>query len=445
LAAAVLLAALSPPVQSLARLPREMRLLLGEEERFSLLGLPLTAVVRSDREGVLRINDAEATGGRWTVNLGRPVAVQPVSPGRCRLDLTLFGILPLRRLAVEVVPRLEVVPGGHSIGILVRTRGVAVVGHAPVEVAGGQVRYPAREAGVRVGDVILKVDGAEVKSTQHVTFLVNRCAREGRRVPLEISRGGVIHHVEVEPLLSEHDRIYQIGLYVRDGAAGVGTLTFYDPRSSVFMALGHIIADAATDQPLEVDDGCVVRATVVRVRAGRRGDPGEKEGTFVEDRDVLGRITANTRFGLVGVVTDPQALEGGETVPVALAREVVVGPAEILTVVEGTKVERFRVEITRVDTAQTTPAPKGITLRITDPSLLESTGGIVQGMSGSPILQNGKLIGAVTHVFVNDPTRGYGVFAEWMVREADLLAWPAGQEADPWPVAAQAAFLSVDW
>lgn len=442
LALLVVAVTLSPPVQSLVHFPREIRLLLGEEQRLSLIGLPIPVVIRSDRDGLIQVNDRAADGGTWKVNLSSPLAFRPVGAGRCQLDLALFGLLSLRHVAVEVVPRPEVNPGGQSIGILLRTVGVTVVGHAPVDGSDGQVHYPAREAGVKVGDIIRKVDGVEVKSSQHVVFLVNRCAREGRAIPLELDRGGQAVGLDIPPLFSVKERIFQMGLFVRDGAAGVGTLTFYDSESKVFMALGHVIADATTNRPLEISEGRVVRAAVARVRPGRRGEPGEKEGTFVEDQDVIGSITANTEFGLVGLVTAPDGLAeppdafrgavGGEpAIPVALAREVAVGPAEIRTVVDGTRVETFACEIIRADVSQGAPAPKGITLRITDPALLQATGGIVQGMSGSPIIQNGRLVGAVTHVFVNDPTRGYGVFAEWMVRQAGLMPGAEGYEARP--------------
>ena len=462
LALLVVAVALSPPIQSFVRFPRELYLPLGEEERLSFIGLPIPVVIRSDRDGLIQLNNKAPSGGVWAVNLGSPLVVRPVGTGRCRLDVTLFGLLTLRRLSVEVVRRPEVSPGGQSIGILLRTVGVSVAGYCPVDGSDGRVHYPGRESGVRVGDIIRKVDGVEVKSAEHVVFLVNRCARDGRAVTLELDRGGQTLRLEVRAVLSVKEHIYQLGLFVRDGAAGVGTLTFHDPKTGIFMALGHMVADAATNRPLEVSDGRVVRASVAGVKPGRRGEPGEKEGTFVEDRDVIGTIQANTEFGLVGVVTAPELLAEGQTegqtggrgdeqadgqaggygkgaaadsagagvpptIPVALAREVVVGPAEIRTVVNGTQVRSFKCEIIHVDGSQTFPAPKGITLKITDPELLAATGGIVQGMSGSPIIQNGRLVGAVTHVFVNDPTRGYGVFAEWMVREAGLF--PAGRES----------------
>lgn len=439
LALVVVAIALSPPVQSLVHFPRELRLLLGEEESLSFIGLPLPAVIRSDQDGLIEVNDRAAAQGSWSVSLSSPLSLRPVGAGRCRLDLSLFGLVTLKSVAVEVVPRPEVVPGGESIGILLRTVGVTVVGHAPVDGSDGQAHHPARDAGVKVGDVIRRVDGVEAKSSQHVVFLVNRCAREGRPVPIELQRNGETLDLEIAAQFSVRERAYQLGLFVRDGAAGVGTLTFHDRASGVFMALGHVIADATTNRPLQVSEGRVVRANVAGVRPGRRGEPGEKEGTFVEDQDVIGTITANTEFGLVGLVTSPEQLGAAAgapagaaaveaSIPVALAREVVAGPAEIRTVVSGTQVETFSCEIVKVDSAQSAPAPKGITLRITDPRLLGETGGIVQGMSGSPIIQNGRLVGAVTHVFVNDPTRGYGVFAEWMVRQAGIFP-AAGAQA----------------
>lgn len=433
LAATLLIMAYSPPLRSLAQCPDELRLLIGEEAEFDLIGLPLSAVIRSDRDGLFHINDGPAAQGTWRVNLASPLAFQPLSEGSCELQLSLFGVVPLKRIAVEVVPRVTVEPGGQSIGILLRTRGVAVVGHAPVRTADGVTHYPARDGGIRVGDTIVSVDGAEVRSNQHIVFLVNRCAREGRLVPVTVERGGVAQVLEIQPQFSDQERVFQIGLYVRDGAAGVGTMTFIEPDSGVFMALGHVIADASSNQPLLMSDGRVVRAAVARVRPGRRGEPGEKEGTFIDNRDVIGEITANTEFGLVGHLMGDGATEVGERqtpVPVALAREVRTGRAEILTVVDGYAVDRFAVEITAVDGSQTSPASKGITLRVTDPALLEATGGIVQGMSGSPILQDGRLVGAVTHVFVNDPARGYGVFAEWMIREAGLFPSSGRTRAD---------------
>lgn len=210
-----------------------------------------------------------------------------------------------------------------------------------------------------------------------------------------------------------------LGLYVEDPAAGVGTLTFYDRTSGTFAALGHRITELGGQRRVWLEGGKIVAARISGIEQGQRGSPGEKIGTFSGPDDIIGTIASNTRFGLFGKLeTD---LPEGEEVPVALAHQVHTGPARILTVVQGSTVQEFSVEIVRVY-RQLRPHDKGLVIKVTDPQLLSLTGGIVQGMSGSPIIQDGRLVGAVTHVFVNDPTRGYGVLAEWMLEEMNAVS-----------------------
>ncbi|MGE5702682.1 MAG: SpoIVB peptidase, partial [Clostridia bacterium] len=213
---------------------------------------------------------------------------------------------------------------------------------------------------------------------------------------------------------------YRMGLYIRDSAAGVGTLTFYEPKSGAYGALGHVISDVDTGQAIVVGDGQIVQASVTSIEKGESGNPGEKFARFYNESVVLGNITKNTPFGIFGKMKEsPKRSYYQEAIPVALAEQVQEGPAKILTVVDGQRVEEFDIEIVNV-VKQHFPATKGMIIRVTDKRLLDKTGGIVQGMSGSPIIQNGKLVGAVTHVFVNDPTSGYGCFIEWMLQDAGL-------------------------
>ena len=211
---------------------------------------------------------------------------------------------------------------------------------------------------------------------------------------------------------------WRIGLYIRDDAAGVGTLTYVDRQNQTFGALGHIIADLETSQALEVREGKIMRSHVTAIDQGRSGHPGEKRSIIVEEQQVLGRFNKNTNIGIFGDVLEDITVN--QALPVALVDDVMPGQAEILTVIQGEQVERFQVEIVRV-AKQYAPSSKGLVIKVTDPDLLQRTGGIVQGMSGSPILQNGRLVGAVTHVFINKPDTGYGVFAEWMVRESGSM------------------------
>lgn len=212
----------------------------------------------------------------------------------------------------------------------------------------------------------------------------------------------------------------RLGVYLEDTAAGVGTLSFYHPASGRYAALGHMVTDSRTGEQAIINNGRIVPALIAGIRRGSKGQPGEKIGLFQERAPSLGIITKNSSIGIFGELTNLVA-SNQPTLPVAMAHEVELGPAYIRTVIDGDKVEQFDVKIVKVN-KQTKPGIKGMVIEITDPRLLEITGGIVQGMSGSPIIQNQKLVGVITHVFVNDPTRGYGVFAEWMVHEAGLFA-----------------------
>jgi len=234
----------------------------------------------------------------------------------------------------------------------------------------------------------------------------------------------------VTPVQDGESGRWRVGLYIRDGASGVGTLTFYHPASRKFGALGHVIAENETKKPFEFAEGLITAADVVRIQKGKRASPGEKITKQLESGPRLGIIEKNSRFGifgrLSGAVRNPLY---PEPIPVAMASQVKEGPAEMLTVVDGQKIERFQIEIVRL-MRQPTAEGKNMIVQVTDPRLLSETGGIVQGMSGSPIIQDGRLVGAVTHVFVNDPTRGYGVLIEWMLQEAGILKAETGA-ADP--------------
>jgi len=222
------------------------------------------------------------------------------------------------------------------------------------------------------------------------------------------------------PLYSTADGAYRIGLYLRDSAAGVGTLTFYDPETRRYGALGHIILDSDTHQPINLSEGSIVKAKIINVKAAQKGQPGEKTGIFIDGS--LGNIEKNSPYGIFGEITDLHKPESPypDPLPMALSTQVETGPAEILTVIDGETIDSYAVVIEKIS-YQASPADKGIVIRVVDEKLLQSTGGIIQGMSGSPIIQNGKLVGAVTHVFINDPTRGYGIFIEWMFQEAEIF------------------------
>lgn len=415
----------TPQFRNICNFPSELRLSPGQVELLRV-GIPVPISIALDAAGVVRLNGQAVADRATRLSLARPLTIEPEKPGTVNLQLKLFGLIPVRRLAISVVPEVKVMPGGHSIGILLRSSGVMVVGLTTVVDDSGRVRQPAREAGIQVGDLVTRINGIAVNDDDLVARIIDDCGRRGLPVECEIQRGGQTFVRSVSPVLCRETHRYRIGMYIRDGAAGVGTLTFYDPVSGRYAALGHVITDADTGRPVPIGDGRIVNASVCGIEQGRRGQPGEKIGTFVQEQDVLGTIERNTEYGIIGTLkTCPASSFYSEPIPAVLASQVVEGPAEIITVVEGEKLERYSIEIVKV-IRQGRPDTKGMVIKVTDPRLLSKTGGIVQGMSGSPIIQNGKLVGAVTHVFVNDPTRGYGVFVEWMLREAGIISDDAG-------------------
>ncbi|MCD8510111.1 MAG: SpoIVB peptidase [Bacillus sp. (in: Bacteria)] len=333
----------------------------------------------------------------------------------------VFGIggFPLKSMKVTVLPELKIIPGGQSIGVRVQTDGVLVVGHHLVESQEGNLS-PGEKAGIEVGDTILKMNGTKLDEMSDLNPIVQEYGEKNKPIEVEIKRNGEVMKKYLQPVKGSGDDSFRLGLYIRDSAAGVGTLTFYEPKTKKYGALGHVISDMDTKQPIEVNEGEIVSSKVTSIEKGLTGEPGEKLARFSSDRKILGDIQKNSPFGIFGMLHE-ELTNGKLNKPmeIGLSHQVEEGPAEILTVVSGDEVKRFDIEIVST-TEQKFPATKGMVIKVTDPELIEATGGIVQGMSGSPIIQNGRIIGAVTHVFVNDPTSGYGCHIEWMLQEAGI-------------------------
>jgi stage IV sporulation protein B len=304
----------------------------------------------------------------------------------------------------------EVVPVGKAVGIKLFSAGVLVVGLSPVETASGAC-YPGRDCGLKTGDIITHINGSQVDTIEQVQALV----AQQQNSPLTIQAVRGQRQLQLHGAAVANDKgVYQLGVWLRDSMAGIGTMTFYDPNSGVFGALGHGINDVDTAMLMPLESGSIMGATVSEVKKGTSGQPGELHGAFDLTHD-LGTLYANTNLGIFGRMSED--LDTGQTpVPIAGKEQVKVGEATILSNIRGDQVEEFQVKITHVSLDG--DGTRSLMLQVTDPDLLEATGGIVQGMSGSPILQDGRLVGAVTHVLVNDSTRGYGILAESMVRQA---------------------------
>jgi len=390
--------------------PREVRLVEGKQLKIEL-GLPFTFELFCPEDS-LTINGLSIKD-KLNVNLREPMVLQSSKLGTYDLEFRWLGVIPVKKMRVFVMPETRVVPGGHSVGVKLRPNGVIIVGFAPVTDEEGNKRYPAQEAGLEIGDTIYMVNHQQIDDAEELSRIINNDT--DKIITLSIRRDGSIFETNLQAVKSSSGT-FQIGLWVRDIAAGVGTMSFYDPNTGYYGALGHMISDADTGKYIEVGEGEIIRARVTSITPGRKSQPGEKRGVFVHENNIIGNIAANTRFGIYGKIYRPIKNPYYSTLPVATVSQVQEGPAEILTVIEDEKIEAYEIEIQKIF-RQSYPSSKGMIIKITDPELLRKTGGIIQGMSGSPIIQNGYLVGAVTHVFVNDPTRGYAIFAEWMMEE----------------------------
>jgi len=302
------------------------------------------------------------------------------------------------------------VPVGHTVGIKLFSEGVMVVELAE-EVSGEA--SPAKSCGLKKGDMIEKINGVSISSTEHLQKCLQQEGDED--LELTVNRDGKTLSLSANAARND-EGVYCLGAWIRDSMAGIGTVTFYDPETKRFGALGHGVSDVDTAQLMPLANGGIMDSQVKAVRRGEEGAPGELRGEFNLTED-MGILSANTEAGVFGTLTgEADFFAAREAVPVAEAEEVRAGKAVLLANVAGDEVAEYEVEISRV--YEGFPGNRNFLVTVTDPALLAATGGIVQGMSGSPILQNGKLVGAVTHVLVNDPTRGYGIFIENMLNAA---------------------------
>lgn len=329
--------------------------------------------------------------------------------GKIEVSLNLFGNIPVKKMDVNVIPKSKVVPVGKAIGMKLYTEGVLVVGMS--EING---KKPYENSGIQEGDAIIEINNEQIENTNDLIETVNKS--NGKTVEVKYKRNEQTITTSIEPA-KVNENEYKLGLWVRDAAAGVGTMTFYEPSSGMFAALGHGIADIDTSELINIESGELTTTNILSIVKGQKGTPGEIRGT-IENSESLGSIYKNTSFGVYGKVQSKNKLDinNMEEMDVALRDEIKTGKAQILCELENGKTEKYDVEIKKVY-LNNNENNKSMVIKITDEKLIEKTGGIIQGMSGAPIIQNGKFIGAVTHVLVNDPTVGYGVFADIMIKQ----------------------------
>lgn len=334
--------------------------------------------------------------------------------GKLDLKVNLFGRIPLKDITVNVIPRTSVVPLGNAVGLKLYTSGVLVVGMSEIEGNDNNKHKPYENTGIEEGDMIVSIDDSTVSCTTDLIDTVNKS--KGKQIKIKYVRKGEACQTSITPIKG-NDNKYKLGLWVRDAAAGVGTVSFYDPTTRTFAALGHGILDVDTEQLLDIANGDFITTKILSITKGKKGVPGKIAGT-IENQTTIGQISKNTEFGVYGKLKNISALnvDISKAMEVATRDEIKIGTAKILCTLENNQIQEYEVEIQKIY-KNNNENNKSMLIKVTDKALIEKTGGIIQGMSGSPIVQDNRIIGALTHVLVNDPEMGYGVFADLMIKQ----------------------------
>ena len=335
--------------------------------------------------------------------------------GNETLSVSLFDKLFLKSVDVSVLPKTTVIPVGNIAGVKLYTNGVLVVGMSEIQGEDSKTYKPYENTGIEEGDTIVKVNENLVNSTDDLIEKVNMS--KGEKVEIEYIHDEETKECSITPVKTSEEE-YKLGLWVRDSAAGVGTVTFYEPSTQSFGALGHGITDVDTGDLLNIASGEFVTAKVLNIKKGEDGNPGKIQGT-VEEQETIGEITKNTEFGIYGKIQVLSSLniDTSKEMEVAMREEIETGKATILCSLDNQTVKEYEIEITKIY-RDNNYNNKSMEIKVTDDELIEKTGGIIQGMSGSPIIQNGKFVGAVTHVLVNSSTEGYAIFGDLMLKQS---------------------------
>lgn len=379
----------------------------GEARRISF-SLPITLRV-DDAGEVLAIED-----NRDLPTETQPVfsfTAKPLSAGTADVTFYLFDSLPIKTVQAQVVPRLELIPVGKPVGVTMDSDGLLVLLIGTVEQETGSTSPAAGK--LQVGDRLKSANGIALENKEVLQKILAK--NDGTPVTFTVERDGEELRVSVPLAYSASEGCYRLGIWVRDSIQGIGTITYYDPATGTYGALGHGVYDVDTGELMEICTGRLTKAVMTDIKKGEAGDPGELDGVLAMD-STLGTVEKNTACGLFGEI-EAEEFCTGESYPAATESEVHAGDAQILCSVDGKEPKLYDISILSVNPDHKEPG-KAISLKITDEALLDATGGIVQGMSGSPILQDGKIVGAVTHVLVNHPEKGYGILIGSMLEES---------------------------
>lgn len=394
---------LLPTLVNILFFPKEINLLAGNTHKLNF-NIPVVATVKADENNDININN-EPLDDKTSLNLNNDIYLNSEKEGSHNMMLSVMGI-PLKNVTVSVLPDMKLIPAGNSIGVRINTDGVMVLGIGPVLSKDGKEYEPAKNI-LKPGDMILKVNDIPIDSKE--TLMT--CIEQNDMLNIEIRRDNNIENVNIRCIKGTDDK-NKIGVWVRDSTQGIGTLTYINPNDASFGALGHGIVDVDTREIMKVKDGKLMQSDIIDIKKGEKGSPGELVGN-IQNKNELGEIKENTSVGIYGTITNNKFIDISKAIPVGLKDTVQIGEASILCDIDGS-VKEYSIEIESIN-KYNIDSSKSMVIKITDERLLSKTNGIIQGMSGSPIIQDGKLIGAVTHVFVNDPTKGYGIYIENML------------------------------
>lgn len=375
-------------VANISLIPKEIVLLEGEELNLKKMF------------GIQTVETAKTSNNNYNVS---------------NLEVNMFGSIPLKDVKVTVIDDIEVVPIGKIIGLKLYTNGVLVVGMSEIEDCNNNLIKPYQNTDIKEGDTILKINENEIQDIDVLKEVVNKS--EGKNLKLTILRDGSILTSNITPVKTD-DKEYKLGLWVKDAATGVGTMTYYEPNSKSFAVLGHGITDSDTNNLINIESGELVTSKVISIKKGEIENPGEIKGTIL-NQQTIGRVSKNTQFGIYGTLDNLTSLniDTSKKMKVALRDEIKIGEAKIICSLDNSnKTKEYRIEIEKIyyDNDYNN---KSMLIRVTDSELIDKTGGIIRGLSGAPIIQNGKFIGAVTNVLVSNPEIGYAIFGDLMVKE----------------------------
>ena len=405
-------------VQLLHKIPDDLRIVVNENEliNLSLKTGGIFGEIFKEKEdmeesiGVLSVNNQKLDEDSIKLNLNKPFSMQSSGTGSYTIKVKLLGIIDLKEIQVDVIEDRQLIPCGMPIGISIRTNGVLVLGTGVITGRDGLNYEPALNI-LKTGDYILEANGRTIDDKSTLMDEVQKA--RGSQVDLTVKREDEVMHLNITPV-TDSSGDYKIGAWIRDDTQGIGTLTYMD-EEGCFGALGHGITDIDTGVLMDIKEGNIYKANILQIIKGKAGTPGEIVGVINKSQSsYYGDVNKNTRQGIFGQFTEQmkEKIEG-QALPIGLKQGVKTGKAQIMCQLRD-KVETYDIEIEKIEW-NTSNASKGMVIHITDEKLLDKTNGIIQGMSGSPIIQDGKIIGAVTHVFVQDSTRGYGIFIENML------------------------------